>query len=397
MEKKQIKKEGITRSEFLKRTAIAGAGLLLTSLEGWAATTEDKKIRVAVIGCGSVSNSYLPQLLSSKVIEVVSLCDIKYDRAVNQNKNYNVNAKTYHNIDEMLAGVPFDMMVTLTDMQVHEELNRKAIIAGKHVWSEKPMANTYAAGKELLELSRSKNLRFWGAPAVVNSPQFAYMSKAIQEGKLGLVSSAHAQYGHTGPGWSAFFYERGGGSMPDLGVYNMTTLTGLLGPARSVTAMLSIVKPERTVDDKGKIKVEAEDNAHILLEHDNNVISHVMSGFNFFDPHGHVAADQMLHSIQIYGDQGNMRLIGYDWETNGVVMDTSYTEPAELVCTDKGGYQWQEGARVVAESMLAGIEPKINVEHALHVLEIIEAARKSQETGKRIKLKSEFPFPVIKQ
>ncbi|HPE58219.1 MAG TPA: Gfo/Idh/MocA family oxidoreductase, partial [Bacteroidales bacterium] len=234
-------------------------------------------------------------------------------------------------------------------------------------------------------------------PAVVNSPQFAYMSKAIQEGKLGLVSSAHAQYGHTGPGWSAFFYERGGGSMPDLGVYNMTTLTGLLGPARSVTAMLSIVKPERTVDDKGKIKVEAEDNAHILLEHDNNVISHVMSGFNFFDPHGHVAADQMLHSIQIYGDQGNMRLIGYDWETNGVVMDTSYTEPAELVCTDKGGYQWQEGARVVAESMLAGIEPKINVEHALHVLEIIEAARKSQETGKRIKLKSEFPFPVIKQ
>ena len=67
-----------------------------------------------------------------------------------------------------------------------------------------------------------------------------------------------------------------------------------------------------------------------------------------------------------------------------------------MVCTDKGGYQWQEGARVVAESMVSDIEPKINVEHALHVLEIIEAAHKSNETGKKIKLKSNFPFPVIK-
>ena len=147
----------------------------------------------------------------------------------------------------------------------------------------------------------------------MNSPQFAFMSKCIQEGKLGKVASAHGQYGHTGPTWSAFFYEKGGGSMPDLGVYNMATLTGLLGPAKSVVSMLSIVKSERTVDDKGKIKVEAEDNAHVLLEHDNNVLSHVMCGFNFFDPHGHEAKGQSLHSIQIYGDSGNLRLIGYDW------------------------------------------------------------------------------------
>ena len=252
----------------MQYTAAAGAAVLFSSLESLALTTDDKKLKVAVIGCGSVSNRYLPQLLSSKLIEVVSLCDIKYDRAVNQNKQYNVNAQTYPNIEAMLAGVPFDMMVTLTDMQVHGDLNKKALLAGKHVWSEKPMANTYAEGKALLDLARSKKLRLWGAPAVVNSPQFAFMSKTIQEGKLGRIASAHGQYGHTGPTWSAFFYEKGGGSMPDLGVYNMATLTGLLGPAKSVMAMLSIVNPERTVDDKGKIKVEAEDNAHLLLEHD---------------------------------------------------------------------------------------------------------------------------------
>src|SRR6476620_1849637 len=381
----------LSRKKFLQYTASAGAAVLLSSLEGFAMGKDEKKLKVAIIGCGSVSGSYIPKLQTSDVIEIVSLCDIKYDRALERKKTFNVNAQTYPNIDAMLAGVPFDMQITLTDMQVHEQLNRKALMAGKHVWSEKPMANTYAAGKELLDLARSKKLRLWGAPAVVNSPQFEFMSKRIQSGELGRVASAHGQYGHTGPTWSAFFYEKGGGSMPDLGVYNMASLTGLLGPAKSVMAMTSIITPERTVDDKGKIKVEAEDNAHLLLEHDNGVISHVMCGFNFYDRFGHQAKDQRLHSIQIYGSEGNMRLIGYDWETNGVVLDNSETEPAQLLETEKGGYEWQEGGRVTAESIVTGKEPRINVEHALHVLEIIEAARKSSDTGMKIKLKSKFP------
>src|SRR5664279_966898 len=151
----------ISRKSFLQHSAMAGAAVLLSSLESWAITTPDKKLKVALIGCGSVSNRYLPQLLSSKLIEVVSLCDIKYDRALAQNKQYNVNAKTYPNIEAMLAGVPFDMMVTTTDMQVHGELNKKGLMAGKHVWSEKPMANTYAEGKALLDIATSKNLHLW--------------------------------------------------------------------------------------------------------------------------------------------------------------------------------------------------------------------------------------------
>lgn len=385
----------VSRQKFLQYTAAAGAAVLLSSLEGLARESPQKKLRVAIIGCGSVSNRYIPHLQTSSLIEIVSLCDIKYDRAVNQNKQYNVNAATYPNIDKMLAGVPFDMMVTLTDMQIHGALNKKALLAGKHVWSEKPMANTYAEGKALYDLAKSKKLRIWGAPAVVNSPQFAFMSKCIQEGKLGKVASAHGQYGHTGPTWSAFFYEKLGGSMPDLGVYNMATLTALLGPAKSVMAMLSIVKPERTVDDKGKIKVEAEDNAHVLMDHGNGILSHVMCGFNYFDPHGHEATNQTLHSIQIYGDAGNLRLIGYDWETTGVYLDNSFTDPPKLYHKDSEGYVWQEGATKIGEALVKGIEPRINAEHALHVLEVIEAARKSSATGTKIKLKSTFKWPMV--
>ncbi len=385
----------ISRQEFLKMTATAGAAMLLSSLESFAKETSATKLRVAVIGCGSVSNRYIPHLQSSPLIDVVSLCDIKYERAVAQKKQYNVNAETYPNIDALLKGVPFDMMVTLTDMQMHGELNKKALMAGKHVWSEKPMANTYAEGKALLELAKSKKLRLWGAPAVVNSPQFSFMAKCIQEGKLGRLASAHGQYGHTGPGWSSFFYEKGGGSMPDLGVYNIATLTGLLGPALSVMAMTSIVNPERMIDEKGLVKVEVEDNAHILMDHGKGIISHVMCGFNYFDPHGHEAKGQQLHSIQIFGDKGNLRLIGYDWETNGVYLDDSWDKQATLYEKESGGYVWQEGATKVGESIVNQTEPKINVEHALHVLEVMEAARKSSATGTKIKMQSTFKYPIL--
>ena len=78
--------------------------------------------------------------------------------------------QTYPHIDAMLTGVPFDMMVTLTDMQVHGDLNKKALMAGKHVWSEKPMANTYAEGKALLDLAKSKKLANMGSTCCCEQP-----------------------------------------------------------------------------------------------------------------------------------------------------------------------------------------------------------------------------------
>lgn len=383
----------ITRQEFLQRSTMAGAALLLSSLESFAIETQ-RKIKVGIIGCGSVSGQYLPHLSKSAMVELVSTCDIIPERAASRAKEFNV---PYHfpHINEMLKGPRFDLLVNLTDMQEHGRLNRQALNAGRNVWSEKPMANTYAEGKLLLALAKANKLRIWGAPAVVNSPQFAFMSKTLQEGKLGKVSAAHAHYGHTGPLWSAFFYEKGGGSLPDLGVYNLATLTGLLGPAKSVMAMTSIITPERTVDNKGKIKVEAEDNAHVLMEHANGVLSHVMCGFNYFDPYGHEGKGQERPSIQIWGSHGNMSLVGYDWAPQGVDLVTHDHEAARRFLPDPQGYVWQEGATVIAESMVRDSNPRINVEHALHVLEVIEAARKSSETGKKIRMESKFTWPMV--
>jgi predicted dehydrogenase len=384
----------ISRQQFLQQTAMAGAAFLLSSVEGFAKTSAQGKIKVALIGCGSVSNMYLPHLTKSQHVELVSVCDIIYDRAKQQAAKYNI-PNHYPHIDKLLAGPSFDLLVNTTDMQEHGRLNKQALLAGKHVWSEKPMANTYKEGKALLDLAKNKKLRIWGAPAVVNSPQFAFMSKAIQEGKLGKVACAHAHYGHLGPTWSAFFYEKNGGSLPDLGVYNLATLTGLLGPAKAVMAMTSIVTPERTVDNKGKIKVEAEDNTMVLMDHGNGVLSHVQCGFNYFDPYGHEGKGQNNFTIVIWGTKGNMGLVGYDWAPFGVDLATSFTDPPVRYAEDAGTYVWQQGASVIAESLVTKTEPLIAAEHALHVLEIIEAARESGQTGKKVQLQSTFKWPVV--
>ena len=384
----------LDRRMFLEGAVGAGAALTLAGFAAAAQGGRGKKIRVGVIGCGSVSGRYFPHLSACPYAELVSTCDIIPKRAEQRAREFKV-AKHFAHINEMLAGPEFDLLVNLTDMQEHEHLNREAIAAGKHIWSEKPIANTLEAGQEILQLAKERGVRVWGAPVVVSSPQFAFMAKQLAAGALGRVASAHADYGHTGPDWSSFFYDEGGGSMPDLGVYNLTSLTGLLGPARSVAAMTSVVTPTRNIVDKGEIKVVAEDNAMVLMDHGNGTISNVQCGFNFFNPHGHEGALESRHTISIYGSQGSMGLVGYDWEPLGVDLATEAKPQFERHETDAQGYVWQQGASLVAECLATGKEQLFTPEHALHVVEIMTAARQSQQTGRRVDLKSTFKWPVV--
>jgi len=389
-------RDPLTRREFTSRALLAGAGAAALSRPAAAGTRargQRRRIRTGVIGCGSVSNSYLPTLASSPYVELVSVCDIKPERARQQAEKFRV-PHHYPHIDRMLAGAPFEFLVNLTDMQEHERLNRQALEAGRHVWSEKPIANSLPAGQKLLELATARGVRLWGAPITVQSPQFAFMAETLRSGALGRLAAAHAHYGHDGPDWSAFFYEKGGGSLPDLAVYNLTTLTGLLGPARHVTAMLSIVTPARQIQERGTVTVEAEDNAMVLMDHGNGVISHVMSGFNYYNPHGHSGRDETRHTVTITGRTGFMGLVGYDWEPLGVDLATDKQPALTRHATDAKDYVWQQGAALAAESLVTGKPLLVTPEHALHVLEVITAARESQETGRRIALTSTFTWPI---
>lgn len=380
----------IHRRAFGRTSALMGA-TALGSLA--AAEPAARRIKVGVIGCGSVARMYFPHQAACPFVELVSTCDIVPDRAARRATEFKV-PNHYPHIDQMLAGAAFDLFVNLTDMQEHERLNRLAIEAGKHVWSEKPIANSLAAGQDLLALAKKKGVRVWGAPTAVNSPQFAFMAKALAEKKLGRVAAAHASYGHLGPNWAEFFYTTGGGSMPDLGVYNLTTLTGLLGPAKAVVAMTSIVTPSRAISGKGNIKVTEEDNAMVLIDHGNGALSHTQCGFNYYTPHEHDYKDQNHPTITLTGTGGSMSLVGYDWAPHRV--DLSLVGSATTKhATDKQGYVWEQGASLVAECLATGKETLFTPEHALHVVEIMTAARLSQVEGRRVPIRSTFKWPVV--
>ena len=107
------------RRQFAKSALLAGSAMTLGSaLLSVGQTPPAKRIRTGVIGCGSVSNSYLPVLTRSPFIEVVSLCDIRPERAQRQAERFKV-AHHHPNLDAMLGGVPFDFLVNLTDLQEH--------------------------------------------------------------------------------------------------------------------------------------------------------------------------------------------------------------------------------------------------------------------------------------
>ena len=148
-----------------RRTFVLGgvaASVLLGSQAEAQTRPEEKakRIRVAVIGCGSVSHAYLPHLSKCPHVELVSACDIIPERAKAQAEKFKI-PNQYPHIDKLLAGAAFDLLVNLTDMQEHERLNRQAVEAGKHVWSEKPMANSLAAGQELLAAAKKKGVKLW--------------------------------------------------------------------------------------------------------------------------------------------------------------------------------------------------------------------------------------------
>jgi predicted dehydrogenase len=389
-----------TRRDFLKQSALAGTAIAVSPFltadlrAAEAPRIKRDKIRVGHIGCGSVSGAYLPVMTKHPNLEVVSVCDIIPERARKRAEQFKV-PNVYPNIDAMLAGAEFDFLVNTTSMPSHYPVNKKGLEAGKHVWSEKPMALEVSKGRELIALAQQKGVGFWAAPNCVTSPQFAFMARTIASGKIGKVTAAHGTYGHGGPTWSAWFYQKGGGSLYDLGVYNVTTLTGLLGPVTDVVGMTDKVYDTRKVDDQGVIKVESDENTMLIMRHQSGVLSHVQTGFGYFDQE-HLRGERKLYTVDVMGTEGVMHLQGWDWSTPGVDLAFKGEAILETQCKEPWQYEWVGGAAYVCDRLLDGQPSLITPEHGLHVLDVMNACHESQRTGRRVKCETTFPWPLIK-
>ncbi|MGL4419133.1 MAG: Gfo/Idh/MocA family protein, partial [Gemmataceae bacterium] len=132
----------------------------------------------------------------------------------------------------------------------------------------------------------------------------------------------------------------------------------------------------------------------VLLEHASGVLSHMQCGFNYFSPHEHDDPNQTLLTVSVTGTQGVMHLAGYDWAPKHVQLATAAAPKPQNFAADNKGYRWEQGATIVAECLATGKEPPFTPEHALHVVEIMTAARESQKKGVRMAMASTFRWPV---
>ena len=383
----------IDRRAFLGAAAVGGA-ILKTAAPAMAYGASNKKIKMGLIGCGSVSGSYLPNMAECPYIELVSTCDIIPERAEAAAKKWHA-PNWYPNIDKMLAGADFEVLLNLTPMLVHYSISKKALLAGKNVWCEKPAAQTVGEYSDLIETAHKKNVTLWPSPTVVTSPQFKFMYDAIAAGKIGKVYNAHAFYGHEGDfTWATWFLKKGGGSLYDLGVYNVATLTGMLGPVESVVGFADTDIKERIAEGK-MTTVESDDNTMLIMRHTSGCLSHIQTGYTYFTGVDHTDGSSEDYTIDIFGREGTMHMVGYDWEPKGVDISNKDHRKVQRYSTDPGKYKWQFGASYIAECLATDQPIIVRAEHGLHVLEVMNACLESGRTGKRVKVNSQFKYPVF--
>ncbi len=339
----------------------------------------DKKVRIGIVGCGSVMRGpYTNQIKHIKQlglsVDVTMTCDVTPEGAATAQRLW-PEAKFVQDYRAVVESDQVDLVLVTTSMQLHFEVSKAALLAGKHVLVEKPMATSLAEGKELLEISKTSRGILHPAPHVVLSATFKAMKQHIDSGTIGKPYLARAFYGWSGPTWGKWFSQRGGGALFDLGVYNVATMTALLGPAKRVTALAGTTIPERIVDN-AMTKVEVVDNAHINLDFGNGVYGVITTGFTI--------QAYRVPGVEVYGSEGTIQMLGDDWAPKGYELYRKSTgRPGywELHPDSDSNWHWTDGLRHLVQSIVSGTPDVVTAEHGYHVLEIMLKAEEAGRTG----------------
>ncbi len=263
------------------------------------------KIKVGIVGCGNISDIYLTNCRAYEELEVVRLADLDLERAAAKAAQYGIPESG--TLAELLADERIEIVLNLTIPAVHAEVSLAALEAGKHVYSEKPLAIAIEDGRTILELAASKGLRVGVAPDTVLGGGIQTCRKLIDEGAIGKPVAAAAfmmtggpERWHPNPG---FLYESGAGPMFDMGPYYLSAFITLLGPIRRVTGSAVISYPERLITSQPlygqKIRVQTPTHINGVLDFAGGATAMLITSFD-------VKGGTSLPSIEIYGSEGTM-------------------------------------------------------------------------------------------
>ncbi|GAE36369.1 Gfo/Idh/MocA family protein [Halalkalibacter akibai] len=352
-----------------------------------------EKINVGIIGCGNISSIYLKNCQEFGHIHLVGCADLDIERAKAQAETYNVNA---YSVEDILADPTIDLIINLTIPKAHATVCIQALEAGKHVYTEKPLAVTREEGQQILTVAREKGLLVGSAPDTFLGGGIQTAIELIEKGEIGTPIGATAfmiyrghEHWHPDP---AFYYDVGGGPMFDMGPYYLTALISMLGPIDRISGAARISYPERTITSEPKAgeKITVQTPTHIsgVMEFTSGAIGTIVTSFDAF-------GGSSLPPIEIYGSEGTL-LVPDPNTFGGPVQIRKRDEKHFVEIPLTHGYDDNSRGIGVADMALAIKEGRIhraNGELAYHALEAMHAFHDAGASGTYYKMESTCAKP----
>jgi predicted dehydrogenase len=263
--------------------------------------------------------------------------------------------------------------------------------AGKHVYSEKPLATNYADARSVVELAQEKNLQLCCAPITYMGEAQQTAWKAIREGRLGPVRLAYAEVNwgrieawHPNP---SPFYEVG--ALFDVGVYPLTLLTTIFGPARQVTAYGTVLHPDRVTGEGRAFHIETPDFVVAAIELASGTVVRLTTNF-------YVGHHTKQKGIEFHGDRGSLHL--GCWQSFPASVEFAEFggayQPVPYVKEPYPGVEWVRGLVEMAEALAEGRPQRATGAQAAHVVEILCAIDTSRQEHRPVSVTSGFPPPA---
>jgi predicted dehydrogenase len=379
-------------------------------------------LKVGIIGCGDIAlKNYLPGTKAlAGTVDIVATCDTVYERAEHAREEFGAEeCRAYGSVEELLRDPGVEGVEVLTPWPFHYQLALQALQAGKHVYVQKPMCQTLEEANRLIEEANRRGLVLAAAPPNMLSPSVQRIKALVQEGVIGKVAMVYCHSSHggaTGPGRltdSQWFFMREAGvwtSLVDMGVYGLHTVTGILGPAKRVTAFSGIAFRDRTFfsperPEPRQVQITAHDNGIVLLDWGDGTIGAVDGCFTMITREGPglvLYGSQGVISASSWGgatfrlyqrDEGGRYPKGWsllDAQGNVVATgeDAGRAGPSQQRRREPG--QPSPDIAHWAECILQGKKPILSSEHARHVVEIMEKAVSASLTGQAQELTTTF-------
>lgn len=261
--------------------------------------------RVGIVGCGDVTNLYLPGTAPFASIELAACTDLDADRAAALSARGGFPAVS---LDELLADPTIEIVLVLTPPAAHAAVSRAAIAAGKHVYTEKPLATTRLGAKAILADAKAGGVRVGAAPDTFLGGGLQTARALIDEGAIGSPLAASASVAHLGPErWHpnpGIFYGPGGGPLLDVGPYYVAALVSLLGPIARVSAVGRGSGSEREIATGARAGTKVSSEVPTTVVGTLAFVSGVVGGLTAsFD----VVSSEAPH-VEIHGTAGSLSL-----------------------------------------------------------------------------------------